>query len=72
MGLCMSAKPDFNAMTQSELRAYVLDHRKDEEALHAYIDKCRAENPPSKQYKLGDDFGAAIDEYLRNRQQNQN
>lgn len=65
----MSAKPDFSGMTQSELRAYVLDHRNDEEALHAYIDKCRAENPPSKKYGPGDDVSAAIDEYLRKRKQ---
>lgn len=63
----MSAKPDFNSMTQSELRAYVLDHRDDDEALHAFIDKCRAENPPSRKYGPGDDVSAAIDEYLRQR-----
>ncbi|BAU12913.1 hypothetical protein LEP3755_34480 [Leptolyngbya sp. NIES-3755] len=61
----MSAKPDFNSMTQSELRAYVLDHRDDDEALHAFIDKRRAENPPSRKYGAGDDISAAIDEYLK-------
>ncbi|BAY79910.1 hypothetical protein NIES25_63980 (plasmid) [Nostoc linckia NIES-25] len=39
----MSVKPDFATMTTSELRAYVLEHRDDEEALHAYLDKLHAE-----------------------------
>ncbi|MGG6270390.1 DUF6887 family protein [Leptolyngbya sp. AN03gr2] len=63
----MSAKPDFTAMTQSELRAYVLDHRGDDEALHAFIDKCRAENPPSRTYGPEDNISDAIDEYLKQR-----
>ncbi|MER3434389.1 MAG: hypothetical protein C4288_13415 [Leptolyngbya sp. ERB_1_1] len=63
----MSAKPDFEKMTQTELRAYVLAHRDEDEALHAYLDKCRAENPPSRTYGPDDDVSAAIDEYLKQR-----
>ncbi|WP_250123788.1 hypothetical protein [Chroococcidiopsis sp. CCMEE 29] len=36
-------KPDFQAMGRAELRAYVLEHRDDREAFHAYIDKLATE-----------------------------
>jgi hypothetical protein len=32
-------KPDFQAMSRAELRAYILEHRDDREAFHAYMDK---------------------------------
>jgi hypothetical protein len=35
----MTQKPDFGAMPRKELRAYVLSHRDDEEALHLYTDR---------------------------------
>ena len=47
----MSIKPDFATMTTIELRAYVLEHRDDEEALHAYLDKLHTKNPSSRVYK---------------------
>jgi len=37
-------KPDFQAMTKQELRAYVLEHRQDEEAFHALVDRL-SQNP---------------------------
>ncbi|MFN6472586.1 MAG: DUF6887 family protein [Nostoc sp. SerVER01] len=36
-------KPDFQAMTKQELRAYVLKHRDDQEAFYALADKLREE-----------------------------
>ncbi|NBD17009.1 MAG: hypothetical protein GVY04_12955 [Cyanobacteria bacterium] len=36
-------QPNFQAMSQKELQAYVLSHRNDEEAFHAYIDKLHRE-----------------------------
>lgn len=36
-------KPNFQAMSKSELRAYVLAHREDNEAFHAYMDQINAE-----------------------------
>jgi quinol monooxygenase YgiN len=34
----MSVKPDLAMMTAPQLRAYVLDHWADEEALQAYLE----------------------------------
>ncbi|BAU10040.1 hypothetical protein LEP3755_05200 [Leptolyngbya sp. NIES-3755] len=36
-------KPDFSAMSRKELRAYLLDHREDEEAFFAYVDRSEVE-----------------------------
>lgn len=46
-------KPDFQAMSRKELRAYVLAHRDDDEAFYAYRNKSKAEgnwvtHPPLK------------------------
>ena len=61
----MSAKPDFATMNKVELRAYVLEHRSDEEALHAYLDRLHAENPSSRTYRPDDDVVEAIAEYMK-------
>lgn len=37
------SKQNFQAMTQKELHDYVLAHREDKEAFHAYVDKLNAE-----------------------------
>jgi hypothetical protein len=37
------SKPDFKIMTRKDLHAYVLSHREDEEAFHAYVDKLHVE-----------------------------
>lgn len=34
-------KPNFQEMSEEELRAYVLSHRNDDEAFHAYVDRIR-------------------------------
>ncbi|NJO39229.1 MAG: hypothetical protein HC769_37125 [Cyanobacteria bacterium CRU_2_1] len=36
-------KPNFATMSKQELRAYVLEHREDNEAFHALMDKLNAE-----------------------------
>ncbi|MDZ7993600.1 MAG: DUF6887 family protein [Nostoc sp. EfeVER01] len=36
-------KANFQAMTKQELRAYVLEHRDDQEAFYALTDKLREE-----------------------------
>jgi hypothetical protein len=63
----MSVKPDFATMTTIELRAYVLDHRDDEEALHAYLDKLHVEKPSSRVYQPEEDVAEAIAEYLKDK-----
>jgi hypothetical protein len=62
-------KPDFAAMTSQQLRAYVLEHRSDEEALQAFLDKRRSENPTSRVYRSEDDVAEAIAEYLEHKRQ---
>ena len=37
------SKPDFQSMSQKDLRTYVLCHREDQEAFYAYVDKLYAE-----------------------------
>jgi hypothetical protein len=63
----MTAKPDFATMSNVELRAYVLEHRNDEEALHAYLDKLHDENPSSRIYQPDDNVAEAIAEYMTHR-----
>ena len=46
----MSIRPNFTTMTAIALRAYVLAHRDEEEALHAYVDRLHAENRDSQVY----------------------
>ena len=40
MGLFVM-KPDFQSMSVKELRAYVLEHREDDEAFYALVDRNR-------------------------------
>ncbi len=42
-------KHDFQAITRKELLTYMLEHRNDDEAFHAYMDKVHAE-PPTEVY----------------------
>ena len=37
--------PDFSVMTDDQLRAYVLAHRQDTTAFHAYVDRMQ-QRPP--------------------------
>lgn len=43
----MMTKPDFSTMTRQEPRAYILEHREDDEAIEALI---RKGNPNSPTY----------------------
>jgi hypothetical protein len=63
----MSVKPDFATMSATELRAYVLEHRDNEEALHIYLDKLHAENPDSQTYKPEENVAEAIEEYFKDK-----
>jgi hypothetical protein len=58
-------KPDFAMMTTPELRAYVLNHRDDQEALQAYLDRRHSENPNPRIYSAEDDVAEAISDYLK-------
>lgn len=35
----MNQKPNFQTMTEQDLKSYVLSHREDNEAFYAYVDK---------------------------------
>lgn len=63
----MSVKPDFATMTTIELRAYVLQHRDDEEALQAYLDKHHTEKSISRVYQPEEDVAEAITQYLKDK-----
>jgi hypothetical protein len=63
----MNAKPDFAAMSKFELRAYVLEHRDEEEALHAYLDRLHTENPSSRVYQPDENVAEAIAEHMKHR-----
>jgi hypothetical protein len=42
------SKPDFGAMTRSQFRQYILEHREDDEAFSIYVE--RFKNPDAKVY----------------------
>jgi hypothetical protein len=65
MEVCMSAKQNLIEMSISELRAYVLQHRNDQQALQAYLDKVHAENPTSRIHTPEENVGDALAEYLQ-------
>jgi hypothetical protein len=49
------SKPNFAAMSKTELKRYLLEHRNDKEAFHALMDKINAE-PNPKFYSI-DEIG---------------
>jgi hypothetical protein len=61
----MSTKQNFITMSISELRDYVLQHRDDEEALQAYLDKVHAEKPISRIHSPEENVSEALAEYLK-------
>lgn len=67
----MSMKPDFTAMTTAALRAYVLAHRDEEEALHIYLDRLHSQNPNARVYGPEDDVSGAIAAYLERKKQHE-
>lgn len=42
-------QPNFEAMSRKQLRAYILEHRDDEQAFRVYMDRITAE-PPTEVY----------------------
>lgn len=58
-------KPDFSKMTAGETRAYLLEHRDDQEALQAFVDKVHALNPNPRTYGPDDNVADAIEEHLK-------
>ena len=61
----MSLTPDFSTMTVPELRAYLLAHRHEEAALHAYLDRLHAENPNPQTYGSEENVPEAVSAYLK-------
>ena len=45
-------KPDFQTMDNKELYTYVLEHREDDEAFYALVDRRRAANPNRVSYPM--------------------
>jgi hypothetical protein len=64
----MSTKQNLITMSKNELRAYVLEHRDDEEALQAYLDRVHAENPTSRIHTPEENVSDALAEYLKPKQ----
>ncbi len=40
----MNQKPNFQTMTEQELKSYILAHREDNEAFYAYVDRVHQRN----------------------------
>jgi hypothetical protein len=55
----MIRKPDLKQMSRQSLRAYVLSHREDEEALHLYMDRLHNDPDVERQTGTFDQEGAA-------------
>jgi hypothetical protein len=61
-------KPDFEMMSKSELRAYVLEHRSDREAFYKLVDRLKNDNQNTQWNpfpQTSEDF-AAIEEAVHN------
>jgi hypothetical protein len=63
-------KPDFNVMTKSELRTYVLEHREDTEAFEALADRIYAN--PNPQWYQPEDTEKIVDLIQSSKQRNLN
>jgi hypothetical protein len=67
-------KPELYTMTRKELKAYILEHREDEEAFQLYMDKVTSE--PGEIYPAPqsiDDlknFPELLEKYRQEKQQN--
>jgi hypothetical protein len=66
-------KPDFQAMSVKQLKAYLLEHRTDTEAFHTLMDKIMAE-PNAKWYSPedADRFPEIYAEHQKRRQEEAN
>jgi hypothetical protein len=64
------SKPNFNAMSKAELRAYVIAHQDDREAFYALCDRLTA-NPSSVKYPASmtpDEIHQAVLEHIQQKQ----
>jgi hypothetical protein len=65
-------KPDFDTMSTTELRAYLLAHRDDDDAFYKLADRLEANSEGTKLYPCPDTpentliMEQAIQEYVRN------
>jgi hypothetical protein len=67
MEVFMSNNPNLMTMNKAELRAYVLTHREDEEALQVYLDLVGNETPKSRIYSPEENVEVAIEQYMQAR-----
>lgn len=52
----MMKKPEFNNMTRQELRAYILTHREDDDAIEALIKRSNPNSPKYPYPQTEEDF----------------
>jgi hypothetical protein len=70
-------QPNFQLMDQKELRKYVLEHREDQDAFHAYVDKLYLEGkwiemPPMQSEQDLEDYPEFLDHLRRSSQPSDN
>jgi hypothetical protein len=63
-GALMIMKPDFSRMTREDLRAYVLAHRDDDDAIEALI-KRRNPNSPKHRFPQTDEDLVEMEKLLK-------
>jgi hypothetical protein len=63
-GGLMMTKPDFSKMTRQELRAYILAHREDDEAIEVLIKRGNP-NSPKHRFPQTDEDLREMEEILR-------
>lgn len=68
-------QPNFQLMDQKELRKYVLEHREDQDAFHAYVDKLHLEGhwiemPPMQSEQDLENYPDFLDHLRRSSQPN--
>jgi hypothetical protein len=66
-------KPNFSEMNLKELRTYMLDHRDDDEAFYAYVDRSKAEGtwvkmPPLKSLEDLDNYPEFLESIRKDRE----
>jgi hypothetical protein len=71
----MNQKPNFQTMSDQELKSYVLSHRDDDEAFYAYLDKVRARKdrvvyPPLKSLEDLEKYPQVIEQMRQDSDQN--
>jgi hypothetical protein len=67
-------KPDFEMMSRQELRQYILEHREDEQAFYAYMDRLNREPnkpvfPAPKSIEDLSNFAQLLEQYGRRQQE---